>query len=458
MTSRLSIFLISSMCVLAACGQDAVTVKSHVEGQLRVRGDVATTGDYRDFVVTVMNQRDGDVDTLATAVTDSTGFFSMDVHAPAAGVYPLTVERAGQRLSLDELVIVDADSVRISGTYPLGTRPLIIRSPENAAWTAYRNSKAQHNQQMAALLTQGNYTAQQMGQVVSQSATILWSIADTYPNTMGARVSQAESVMMLEGWNDSLVVARYGLIDVDTPNIADVVRAARRATARTSGQDSAIAVVRHYLEVLPDEARRAALHTELVIAYADSGQTEQAVAAATELRRLHPDSEWAEWASRAVYDLENLQPGMPAPAFDLVTRDGVEFSLDDLNGRFVILEFYDPLEQTFQQELDVRDRLFGALQPQLFLPISISVEPDSVLNEGLFDGAEHAGDFVWADGGMDSEVARAYNVHIVPTRYLLDPDGNVVSKYVGRGLANLEQDLVAVVAGLNEIARQKAEN
>lgn len=447
-----------ALSILVGCGGGTPPgVTSHLEGTLRVRGDVETTGDYRDFILTVVNQLDGNVDTLATATTDSLGTFSMTVHAPEAGIYPLIVERAGQQLALEELVVVDGDSVSVSGTFPLGNRRLIIRSPENAAWAAYRNTRGQHNQQMNALVRGGTYTANELRQLMEQSSTILWSVAGSYPGTMGAKTASAESVIMLEGWNDSLVVSRYQEVPADSPIMVDMIRAVRRSVAREAGQDSALAVIRSYVERADSDEHKAALRSEIVIALADSGQTDLAVREATELRRLHPDSDWAEWASRASYDLENLQPGMPSPAFDLVSREAEPVRLSDLTGTFVILEFYDPMEDGFRRNLPARNALYSALPDELFSKVSVSVEPDSVLNDGMFDEGNHPGTFVYAPDGLASDVARAFNVNVIPTRFLIDPDGNIMAKYVGSSLSGLEQDLVSVINGLNELARRNQE-
>lgn len=438
---------------MMACGQSEPPVKSYVEGTLRVRGDIGQTGDYRGFLVSVLNQVEGNVDTLATSETDSTGYFSMDVLAPDSGIFPLLVERSGEQMSLDQLVLVNGDSIRVSGTYPLGNRPLIIRSPENAAWSAYRNTKAVHSERLSALASTGNPAPIDVQSQVEQTASILWGIGDTYPQTMGARIARAESVLMVEGWNDSLVVVRYGQIGLENPSIAEVIRAARRSVARVMGQDSALSVVTSYMERVPLEEQKAGLMSELVVAYSDSGEVEKALETAALLRRTYPESSWADWASRAMYDLENLQPGMSAPTFDLTSREGERVALEELRGVFLILEFFDPRSATFRQDMPMRDGLFGALQETVFRVVSVSVEPDDVVNEALFDGgSEHPGTFVWLPNGENSPIVTAYNVHTTPTRYLIDPDGRIVSKYVGRTLNELQNDLISIVTRLNELA------
>lgn len=456
MSERLNYLTFISLFVaailFAGCGSDTqYPVRSEVEGTLRIRAAIDSAGDFSGFRISVLTQKDGDVDTLGTAVTGRDGRFSMTVRAPEKGIYPIFVEREGTTLSIGEFVAVEGDSVRISATFPLGTRPLPILSKENAAWAAYRNTKAQHNRSMLDLLESNSFQTQGLRQITAQTSTILWSIRSSYAGTMGADIAMAESIIMMEGWNDSTVVARLEEVSLDNESIVEVVQAARRSVARLSGGEASIDLIRDYLERVP-ENKQAAIMAELVIAFADSGMTVQAVEASTDLRRLYPESEWFNWAARATYDLENLQPGMDAPVYSLTSREGVELSSSSMSGKFVVLEFFNPLEQIWRRELQVRDGIAGALSQSAFETISVSVEPDSVINEALFDGDDHPGHFVWSDRGLDHQIVKDYNVNVLPTRFLINPDGIIVARYIGPALANLERDLVTIITDLNDIA------
>ena len=226
-------------------------VASYVTGTLKVRAEVDSTDTFEGFRISVLTQTEGNVDTLGTAVTVTGGHFEMMVYAPDEGIYPIVVERSGASLSLDDFVAVNGDTVQVSGTFPLGTRPLRVVSAENAAWSAYKNSKATHNDQMVTLLEAGGYTTDDIGRVNAQTATILWSIQNTYPSTMGGAISMAESVVMSEGWDDTVVLERYPQVGYDNSSIVAVVRAARRSIARVTGQDSAIAMLNRYLNLVP---------------------------------------------------------------------------------------------------------------------------------------------------------------------------------------------------------------
>lgn len=428
-------------------------VHSVVEGELSVRAEIDSTGDWSGFRISIVTQTDGDVDTLGTSTTAGNGRFAMDVFSPDEGVYPVIVERGGATLHIGEFVAVDGDSVSIRGSFPLGAPGLRIVSMENASWTAYKNAKALHNRAMVDVIESEGYTPEDLGRVVAQTSTILWSIRNTYDGTIGADIAMAESIVMMEGWDDSIVMSRLPEIDFDNQSIVEVARAARRAISRQEGQESALQMLENFLQNVPED-KIPGIKAEIVITYADSGAVVQAVEVATELRREHPESPWAEWAARATYDLENLQPGMSAPVFDVLSRDGLDVSSSSLEGKFLILEFFDPAEQIWQRDLEIRDGITGALSEIMFQTVAVSVEADMDINEALFDGADHPGTFVFSTEGMEQSIVQNYNVHVLPTRFLIDPEGVIVAKYTGPALMELERDLASIVESLNRIAER----
>lgn len=445
--------LLVTSVFLAACGQSEAPVRVHVEGEFNVRTDSNEIEKVEGFRITVLTQVDGDVDTLGTALSGPDGRFAFDVNAQEEGVYPLVVERAGANLAISEFVAADGDSVKVTGTFPLGARSLRIVSAENAAWTAYRNAKAQHNRSISELANSDQYTRPNLVRVVLQTSVILWSIDRTFPGTIGGDLSKAESVIMMGDWDDQAVLEKYAEVDLSNASIVDVARVARRSVARTFGQQAALDMLNAYLESVPEE-RKPGIMAEQIVAHADSGQVTKAVEIAMSLRRTYPESPWADWATRATYDLENLQPGMEAPAFDVQSRTGENLTSSNLLGKFIILEFFDPMEASWMREYESRDRIAGLLNPNLFQTISVSVQPDMDLNVVLFEEGTHPGHFVFSEEGGDQQIVKDYNVNVIPTRFLLDPNGEIVSKYTGQALTTLERDLIDIIQSINDYADQ----
>ncbi len=434
-----------ALALLLACGvAQGQPVHSHLQGHLSVHAEIDSVADYRGFEILVALNAGTGVDTLGYAVTDSLGAFRMDVTAPERGVYPLIISRRGTLLKMDELAVAEGDSATVRATFPVGNRPLRIFSEENGAWAAFKNTKAQHNNNLVAVLQDSTYDEAAVRKSIFQTSRILWSMRETFPNTVGADLSAAEAVMMLGGWDDSLAVAWALDIDPANPSFGAVARVARQAKARLDGPEAGVALVRDFLARAPSE-QRAPLQAELVLAYVDSGQPEEALAAARAITTTYPGTEWVAWAERAVYDLENLMPGMDAPAFSVRTDDGAAVSLDSLRGQVVVLEFYAPQNTAFRRDLDQRKALFDAAAGKPFRLISVSVEPDTLLNEAFLEGRDFPGVRVIAPGGIQGELARRYNVNVLPTRYLIDPAGKLSGKYVGSSLPALQRDALALL-------------
>jgi hypothetical protein len=438
--------------VLSACGTSSAPeapegVQSVLEGRLTVNPAIDSVADYRGFEVVVSYRDSTGVDTLGAATTDSTGAFAMTVTAPDRGVYPLTIRRRGQLLKRDELVVADGDTARLVAELPLpSNRPLRIRSRENAAWMAYRNARAQHNQLLAEMLQRGEYGETGARRNIQQTATILWSLRDTYSGTVASEVAVAEAVAMLGGWNDSLAVAWAQQVDPGNPSFVEVVRVARQAQARRSGQAAALRLLRTFQAAAPNDETRAGIQSEVVLAHMDSLAQDSALAAARALADDYPDTRWADWTERAIYEIETLMPGMEAPSFAVRTAAGDSLRLADLRGRITVLEFYAPRVQAFQRELAARSALVRAAADAPFTLVSYSAEPDTLLNEAFLEGRDVPGIHVFApsDGGAAS-LPRTYNVNTLPTRYLIDREGRIVGKYVGPAMTTLQQDVLALI-------------
>lgn len=427
----------------AGCGRsdEDKAVTAHVSGTLALSPDIDPEDDGSGFEVLVLHQTETGIDTLGQGVTVAGGTFAFALTAPERGIYPLVVHRGAEPLAIEELVVADGDSVTVRGTFPLEGRALRIVSYENGAWAALRNAKASFQRSVMELMGNGTYSPETMAQSVAQTANLLWTLRDTYPNTMGAIMGEAESIGLLESWNDSLALARFGELQPDHPAIVDLVRAARRSTARISGQEAALALVERYAGLV-DEEDRAGVRSELVIAHMDSSARDQAMAVARELSK--EEGQWAEWAGKALYELENLQPGMAAPAIGLVDVEGRAVNLDRFRGNVLLLEFFAP-SQEFLDEAQEREAIVGLGDRFPLVALSISLEPDTAYTQALLEVYPMSGTLAIDPAGSESAAAKAYNVNVLPTRVLIDPDGRIVGKYAGSGLDGVRRDLAGLV-------------
>lgn len=427
----------------SASEEAATLVQSHLQGRITVSPEVDSTQDYRGFEVLVLQQTpEGALDTLGYDVTDRTGTFATDVFVPEKGIYPLVVRRRGTTVATTDYVVAEADSARVDMELPL-RRPINIRSTENSAWTAYENTMALHRQSLIESLQDTTQSASDdaVEARIQQTVQVLWSMRNTFSGTLGAAQGAAESISLLEGWNDSLVVARAREIDPSNPRFVEVARVARRAEARRSGQAVALDLVRSFQQRASSTNQRAALQAEIVRAHIDSLEQEAALDAARILAQEYPDTPWSDWAERAEYEVSNLLPGMTAPTFQATTWDGASLDLADLRGQPVIVEFYQPSNELYRGQLAARNALYEATRPTNLQMISVSLQPDTLLNEAFFEERDLPGTFVVASEALARELVETYNIGTVPTRLFIDAEGRIVNKYVGSAFARLQQDV-----------------
>lgn len=406
-------------------------VQSVIRGHITVDTQVDGSGDFSGFQVLIVQPDGRSLDTLGQATTRTDGSYEATVTAPERGIYPLVIRRRGNVLLRTDYVVAKGDTASMNIAFPFSGSYVPIRSPENSALLAFRNTMGLHRQRLMQRLQRDVYSESTVLMNVRQTSSILWGMRDNYEGMYATQIASVESLALLESWNDSLVVARAQQIDPSNPRYVTAGQIARRSEARRSGQESAIRLLESFQEKALTSDQRASLQAETVRAYIDSLQEDQALAAAQRLSDEHAGTQWADWADRARYEVENLLPGKPAPEISARTVNGDSLSLESLRGYLVVLEFYHPRDDVFQQQIPTRNALYEATRTDSVAFVSVSVEPDSLLNRAFFDGRTLPGQHVIAPNGGESEITDAYNVASVPTRYLIDRDGSIVDKYPG---------------------------
>ncbi len=432
-------------------------VQSYLEGRLTVDPEVDETEDYRGFEVLVMQDAEGVPDTLGFAVTDSQGSFSMSIEAPGRGMYPLIVSRRGEILLSHDLIVADGDSAEMNAQLPAPAMAVRIRSHENSAWAAYENTQALHNQSLIEMLQAEQDADDGLERNIMRTASMLWNLQESFPGTVGSEIAAAESIVMIEGWDDALAIERGQRVEPDAPGFVDVARALRRAIARAEGQEAAVEYLNNQLQRVQRDETAAALRAELVQARVDSLQRDEALAAVEDLQASHPDSPWAQWGDRTLYQLDNLMPGDEAPGATVTLRDGQNLSLSDLHGSLVLLEFFAPQTAAYRREIPLRQALHQAAAEggHDFEIVTVSLEADDALNDAVFDEHEMGGHLAVAPEGFDSEIAEAYNITSLPTRYLIAPDGTIIDVFYEGAMLAVQEEVTRQL-GLESITPEES--
>jgi peroxiredoxin len=119
--------------------------------------------------------------------------------------------------------------------------------------------------------------------------------------------------------------------------------------------------------------------------------------------------------------------GAYAPDFEVTLIDGTSFSLSDLKGQYVLLQFWGSWCGPCRQENPHLVSLYNQFHEKGFEVVSIGVETQedrwrqAISADGL-RWPYHIADMQRFKGG----VASLYNIHAIPTTFLINPEGMIM--------------------------------
>ena len=125
--------------------------------------------------------------------------------------------------------------------------------------------------------------------------------------------------------------------------------------------------------------------------------------------------------------MDPMPAANPAPDFNLIGMDGETHTLEDLKGKFVLVNFWATWCNPCKVEMPLLEKLHQTLKSEKFTVLGLHVGP----------GPENIEEFkklmpisfpIYVD--MDLEVN--WGVPGLPTTFLMDPEGKLIYRAVGK--------------------------
>jgi len=137
-----------------------------------------------------------------------------------------------------------------------------------------------------------------------------------------------------------------------------------------------------------------------------------------------------------------------APAFAVTTLDGRRLSLDDLQGKVVLIDFWATWCGPCREALPHIQRIAQKFQDQPLVVLSVSLDSD----EAKWKEFVAKNNMTWLqyrDGGFEGSLAKLFGVTSIPHTFTIDAEGVLQDEHIGD--ASIEGKLKKLCARAREL-------
>lgn len=140
--------------------------------------------------------------------------------------------------------------------------------------------------------------------------------------------------------------------------------------------------------------------------------------------------------------LVSLMPGEQAPDFTAPDAEGKMIKLSSFRGKYVLLDFWASWCIPCRREFPWLKKVYAQYKSKGFEIIGYSIDNDKSLWLSAIDNEDVPWTHLSLLKGPDDLVSQQYEVHSVPSNWLIDPNGKIIAidlrgEEVGKKIAGL---------------------
>ena len=452
MKSTQSLFIVFLIALFGvACSSEPDQKQTHIQGQITVDSEIDPYGDFSGIELLVAFQdREGELrDTLFYSVTDSLGNFSGTATIEERSIYPVVVSRGGNIVGVINMVLADSDSIEFNAELPDLPNTATVSSRENDAYEVYERLERSFNR-VALFINAGRIGSDEVEDELQKWSDLYWSLYEDRHGTLAAENSASSSLSLLQGWNDELMMQRVDTLLAKDQYLPETARQlALQYHADSEGLDRALSFLDELEQLSTSQLESQRLKMQRIEILYDSARTEEATEHLDRFKADFADNEAAmEWADNITYDLDMLSPGQPFPDFELETTTGDVVSNESLKGSPFMIEitrFDNPLyQEQFERTIAIH-QIYNSFGLEV---VTVPVSTSQTALDAFFDERSRLWNVVQPGTFDAEEFLDLYNVNQLPTRFLINHNGEIIRRYIGT-----EYD--DIVRGLQQILTQQ---
>ncbi|MFW6347354.1 MAG: TlpA family protein disulfide reductase [Cyclonatronaceae bacterium] len=439
-------FVLASALPAMLQAQSGMPLSTEISGMISVDNRLDDTGDYAGIGVTIVyfNDESNRVDTLYTATTNRNGMFRGTARFPERDEYVLSVSRNGRQISSASIILQDDDPVEITGEIPEFNQTYEVSSAENDAARVFQRVERNFNRVVNFINSSASEVTQDtIPTLLNTWSDIYWSVSELHPNTLAGETGRLRAAEVIQGWDDARALERAKTAMQDSDDyLAERSMLAAEALQRLESTDDALAFTDSVMQLSRlDEDSRLSLEMHYINTLIDAGRSEAALQKLADFRQKYEQRrELQRWAVLTEYDVANLSPGMPMPDFELELMDERRIDLSHFEGKYALIEVVNLASQSYITEHTYLQFLHEDLKEDIqFLTLPVNDSPVTV--QAFYEERDTTWLVAKTRQVYEADLIVKFNVGQQPTRFLIDPEGNIIKKYSGTELSVIENDL-----------------
>lgn len=428
------------------CTSGPAGKQAHISARFSVADSVQPSQDYSGIGLTIIGRDSADAkaDTLFSETTDSTGIISGPVTFKEKRQYPAIISRHNTKLGRVGLILSEGDSIRIEGTLPKLEESLSISSDEHEVMKTYKRIN-RNFQRIRRYARAGRLTGDSLRQEIMKWSDLYWQVYTDNKRTLASELAARNAIRMLQGVDDDKMMTRLRSIQ-DQDRFSDLGAAmGKKYMARSRGLTSALRYLDTLNAITDDTEKGMNVAMERIKLLYDSARVEAAKKALQEFKQQYSKKERpGEWVESINYDLNYLSPGDAVPYFELADN-GRRLSRDSLLGTPYILEVTRLSNNLYQRQFDRTVAIHSIYKNFGIQVVTLPLDKSQVTVDAFF--SERLKPWPVADVETFDRKAliEKFNIRLIPTRFLIDREGKIIRKYVGKEYQDVIQGIQSLI-------------
>lgn len=427
------------------CSSETEPNTAHVSGSFTVSDSIDSSGDFSGIGFTIIKKdsANADADTLYHAVTDSNGSFSGMATFQEKRRYPLIISRNNRNLARGGVILAEDDSVFITGQLPNIRGTLNIASREHDAMDTYQRLGKNFSRVMQVARA-GQLKGDTLREELQKWTNLYWDVYEEEEGTFASNFAAREAIKILESFDKPQMMNRIRMVD-DHDDLSDLgATFGKRYMAETKGLDSALVYLDSLAQITESENSSKHIARERIKLLYDSARVDKAQQQLTAFKEDYPQDSTSNWVESMSYDINFLSPGDTIPEFEF-SQNGKIISRDSLSGRPYILEVTRLSNPLYQEQFD-RTVVIHSIYKNYGLEIvTLPLDDSQVTVDAFFEERVKPWPVADAQAFNREELLEKFNIRLIPTRFLVDENGQIIRKYVGSEFEDVIQGIQKII-------------